>query len=71
MTDGIGVTDVPSEGVDVTWVRIRSWHVVKTPTRVPNRYVTRCGRSAFGPDLDERPGNEATCETCLRLAGPR
>lgn len=52
---------------DPVWVKIVAWHAVKTPTRMPSTYVTRCGRTATGPTLDIRPGREASCETCLRL----
>lgn len=51
---------------DVTWIRIVSWHAVRTPTRVPRRYVTRCGRSADGTTFDQRPDGKS-CETCLRI----
>lgn len=57
--------------MDVSWVKVRSWHVLDTPTRMPDVYVTRCGRRAQGPVLDERPGNERTCETCLRIVSPK
>ena len=57
--------------MDVTWVKIKSWHVVRTPTRAPDRYRTMCGLNADGPQLDDRPGGEKTCETCLRLVAPK
>lgn len=36
-------------------IRIRSWHLVLTPTRIPDRYRTLCGRNAFGPTVAEMP----------------
>ncbi len=57
--------------MDVTWVKIRVWHIVRTATRMPGRYLTICGRSAGGPEVDQRPGSEATCESCYRIAGPK
>lgn len=57
--------------VNVRWVRIRSWHIVLTPTRAINTYRTLCGRNALGPDTDDRPGSERTCESCLRIGGPK
>jgi hypothetical protein len=49
------------------FIKIRSWHEVRNPTRVPDTYVTLCGRRASGPTLAEFPGDEKTCETCLRI----
>jgi hypothetical protein len=51
-----------------TWVKISSWHILRTWTRVPNRGVTLCGRTATM--IDEAlgpPSDEKTCETCFRL----
>lgn len=50
------------------YVQIRSWHIILTPTRVPNTYTTLCGRRASGRTATELPGTGKTCETCLRLA---
>ena len=61
------------------YVRIRSWHVIKTWTRVPGRALTLCGRQvdtlvetphggeghATAPGL---PLGDKSCESCLRLA---
>lgn len=49
------------------WVQIRSWHQVLTPTRVPDRYVTLCGRRALGPTVPGMPAGKS-CEVCLRNA---
>jgi hypothetical protein len=49
------------------YIRIRSWHIVRTWTRVPGRAITLCGRSASGPTA-EGFGDDASCETCLRIA---
>lgn len=57
--------------MDPTWIKIRSWHAVKTATRAPGRYLTICGRGAEGTTLPERPGHEATCESCLRIISPK
>lgn len=52
---------------DYQWIRIRSWHVVLTPTRAINGYRTRCGRNASGAPVDALPSGEKSCESCLRL----
>lgn len=57
---------------DVQWGRTRagrSWHIVGTPERGPR---SRCGRLLVAVTIvEDRPGGEATCESCLRMAGPR
>lgn len=48
--------------MNVTWVRLRSWHIV-------DGTETRCGRS-IKPEaerVDEIPLDEKSCEVCLRL----
>lgn len=50
----------------MTWVLIRSWHAVLTPTRVSGRYRTMCGRTAFAEPVDDLPAGKS-CETCLRI----
>ena len=52
------------------YIKIVSWHVILTPTRVPNRYVTLCGRRATGHTSPVLPA-EKSCETCLRLEARR
>lgn len=58
------------------YVRIRSWHIISTWTRVPGRGITRCGRTVvtMGTAAENvrvtapfLPTNEKSCETCLRL----
>lgn len=50
------------------WLLIRSWHIVRTWTRVPNQAITLCGRRAAGLASHAEPlPTEKTCETCLRL----
>ena len=49
------------------YVRFRSWHVIKTWTRVPGRALTLCGRLATGATADVLPLGDKSCETCLRL----
>jgi hypothetical protein len=53
------------------WIAIRSWHVIRTWTRVPGRAITLCGRTATGESRDIFPSEERTCETCLRIAARR
>ena len=45
--------------------RPRSWHIVLTPTRVPNAYRTYCGRTIIGDTIEDTPA-AATCEVCYR-----
>jgi hypothetical protein len=49
------------------WVRIRSWHIVD-PRRTT---FTLCGRVATGARAESPPSDEATCETCFRVAERR
>lgn len=50
------------------YVRIRSWHVILTPTRAFDTYRTRCGRTVTTTAVtNELPLDEKSCETCLRL----
>lgn len=58
---------------DHSWVRIsprRSWHAVRTPTRMVNAYRTLCGRTVVTLDApaDELPGDEKSCERCAVIA---
>jgi len=52
------------------WGKIRSWHYVRTFTRMQGGFISRCGKSGntgesgFKPDP---PLDEKSCETCLRL----
>ena len=48
------------------YVRIRSWHIIRTWTRVPDVALTLCGKRAHGPATDDF-GDDKTCESCLRL----
>jgi hypothetical protein len=50
------------------YIKIRSWHVIGTPTRMFNTYKTLCGRRAVGEPAMSF-GDERTCETCLRIMG--
>lgn len=50
------------------WFRIRSWHIVKTWTRVPGRAISLCGKT--GDDVEHAPyppADEKTCESCFRI----
>jgi hypothetical protein len=49
------------------WIKIRSWHIIKTATRVPGRYVTLCGKSAYGQAQPDFLEGDKTCESCLRI----
>jgi hypothetical protein len=49
------------------YIKIRSWHVVSTWTRVPGHAITLCGKSASGEQSPFLPISEKSCETCLRL----
>lgn len=53
------------------FVKIRSWHIIRTWTRVPRRAVTLCGRRAEGESADTLPMDEKSCESCLRIAAKR
>ena len=61
--------------IDVHWAQTRtrkSWHILRTFTRVPGAGIALCGKRLDGETLrDNRPGNEATCENCYRIGGPR
>lgn len=62
------VTLTPKEGEEMSeWVKIRSWHIVSTWTRVPGRSIALCGKTAdWGTPLPAPPEDEKTCETCFR-----
>lgn len=50
----------------MTYVKVRSWHVLKTWSRMPGVGVTLCGRRTGQETRDTLPA-EATCESCLRI----
>ena len=52
--------------MNVTWVRIVSWHAVRLTRSIAPR--TRCGRTAAAdaPIRTVLPA-EKSCETCLRI----
>ncbi len=52
------------------WVKIVSWHGVRTATRVPGSYVTLCGRRAHNDPVNVLPEGKS-CETCLRIYAKR
>jgi hypothetical protein len=55
---------------DPLWVKIRSWHVVKsqfTSRGGTDMATTLCGRTTSGPTAEEVPSGERTCESCLRI----
>lgn len=49
------------------YVRIRSWHVVLTPTRMFDTYRTLCGRTVVTKDTRDELPAERSCESCLRI----
>ena len=49
------------------YIKIVAYHIVRTATRVPQHYVTLCGRSANGTPVADF-GDAATCESCLRIS---
>lgn len=53
--------------MDAKWIRIRSWHAIRTWTRVPGRAITLCGLTAEGDSRLEFPADEKSCESCLRM----
>jgi hypothetical protein len=48
------------------YIRIRSWHIIRTWTRVPGTALTLCGKRATGASADTF-GDDKSCESCLRL----
>ena len=57
---------------NVMWFKIRSWHIASGLVSRANHPKALCGKWGRPENLiDERPGNEKTCETCLRIGGPR
>ena len=48
------------------YVKIKSWHIIRTWTRVPNRFITLCGKMGTGQSSDTF-GDEKSCESCLRI----
>lgn len=58
--------------LNVQWFKIQSWHIYKFTTR-GGQPVSVCGREGdrTAPVVEDRPGDQRTCESCLRIAGPR
>lgn len=57
--------------MDVRWVKLRSWHIsAGFKARGDGAWKLVCGRYAVGDEVDER-GEGKTCESCLRIAGPK
>lgn len=54
-----------------TYFKIRSWHITRTISRA-GWYIGFCGKVAVPVhgDLlsDELPGDEKSCESCLKIA---
>ena len=48
------------------WIKIASWHIVASQTRVEGHYATLCNRVAAGLPQPGFLSDEKTCETCLR-----
>lgn len=49
----------------------RSWHVVRTPTRMFDTYITLCGRTITTRDTMNELPQARSCETCLRIEARR
>jgi hypothetical protein len=47
--------------------KIRSWHIIRTPTR-GGWWVSLCGRRIDLAPVQSLPLDQKSCETCLRLA---
>ena len=58
---------------NVRWFKIQSWHIWSGQVSRANAPRSLCGKySHIGAEIvDDRPGNEKTCENCLRLVAPR
>jgi hypothetical protein len=56
---------------NVLWIKAsdaaKSWHVLDEVNSIDEMKVTLCGRETFETPVDDRPGNEKTCEICLRI----
>lgn len=48
----------------------RSWHIVRTHTRMFDGWIALCGRRIEMPDKDAvaRLPSDKSCESCLRIA---
>lgn len=57
--------------MDDRYVLIRSWHVVRTPTRMFDTYRTLCGRTAVTKDVRDVLPAGKSCENCLRIVKRR
>lgn len=51
----------------MTYVRIVSWHVLRTWTRLPGMALTLCGRRIQDPETAQELPAGKSCETCLRI----
>lgn len=62
--------------MNVRWFKIKSWHIYNQVSR-GNVPLSACGRwgalagGVIAEIVDDRPANEKSCETCLRLRGPK
>lgn len=56
---------------NVRWFKLTSWHVW-SPSRSRGELLrSLCGRWATAELVDDRPGGEKSCESCLRLVSPK
>lgn len=61
---------------NVQWFKIRSWHIASSAVSRSSVPLSICGRwgslenGVVAPVVENRPANEKTCESCLRIAGP-
>lgn len=49
------------------WIQIRSWHAIRTPTRMPRRYITVCGKDTFGDAVTDLPPDSKLCKRCVAI----
>lgn len=52
----------------MTYVKVQSWHLLKTWSRSPGVAITLCGRRADDPETRETLSAERSCESCLRIS---
>lgn len=53
------------------WIKISSWHIVRSSTNVEGSYLTLCGKAAWGSPQPGYLADEKTCESCLRVQAKR
>jgi hypothetical protein len=51
----------------MTYVKARSWHILRTWSRMPGVAITRCGRRIDNPETSDTLPADRSCESCLRF----